>query len=111
MNVLVENIEVVIKEIDLLIELLISGAKAEKEELLSYAAAGIITIFPQIVESYMKPELESVKGDMQYWVDQMDRIISALSGKDRFLMIDVLKYETKENLILYKNMISQVGLS
>lgn len=111
MNTIVVNIDVVIKVIDLLIELLISGARAEKDELLNYAATGIINVFPQIVESYMKPEMESVREDMQYWVNQMERIITALSGKDRFLMIDVLKYETKENLILYKNMISQTGLS
>ena len=65
----------------------------------------MLNTFPRIISAYTLPEFEEVKQDMQYWTGQVKRILEALESRDHFLLIDVLKFETMENLEIFKEMI------
>ena len=41
----------------------------------------------------------------EYWIDQLKRILDALTSDDTFLKLDILKYETKENLKEFVSMV------
>ncbi|MDD2972738.1 MAG: hypothetical protein PHE02_11480 [Lachnospiraceae bacterium] len=68
-------------------------------------------IIPPIASSYLREEMKEVQEDMQYWIQQLDRVMRAIEGNDLFAMVDVLHFETKENLKLYCDMIIKNELS
>ncbi|HKM04766.1 MAG TPA: hypothetical protein VJZ04_09330 [Lachnospiraceae bacterium] len=68
-------------------------------------------IIPAIVMSYELEALKHMQQDMEYWLNQISRITEAIQGKDAFLKIDVLYFETRENLILYMDMIEELGVT
>lgn len=86
----------------------------DKEKLASHLMpeiTGLLAeIIPAIVMSYELEELKHMQEDMEYWLNQLSRITEAIQGKDTFLKIDVLYFETRENLILYKDMIDEMGI-
>lgn len=68
-------------------------------------------VIPAIVMSYELETLKYMQEDMEYWLNQLTRITEAIRGKDAFLKIDVLYFETRENLILYMDMIDEMGIT
>lgn len=62
-------------------------------------------IFPKIIMSYSTPELKDYAEDATYWTEQLMRIVETLADTDRFKILDVLYYETRGNLINYRNLI------
>ncbi len=67
-------------------------------------------VLPLIISSYAKPELKDVSRDVLYWSEQLGKIVSVLEEEDRFKMIDILYYETRENLINYERLIEERGV-
>ncbi len=67
--------------------------------------------FPTIVESYSGAELKAVADDALYWSSQLDRILGAIDGKDKFVKLDVLYQETRTNLIGYYEMIRNTKIA
>ena len=61
--------------------------------------------FPKIIGTYSCPEFKEVSADAQYWSSQLERLMMGLQQKDQFQFVDILNFETKENLILFQNMI------
>lgn len=110
MEDLVYRIRMAVEAIDMLSALLISGAMVSKDELLQTSASAILPVFPDIVDTYEMDELKGKADEVSCWGDQLERLISALEGEDAFYMIDVLKYETKENLLLFIATITEAGL-
>lgn len=80
-----------------------NGAMQELSELLG-------VIFPLIISSYTKPQLQDVAADALYWSEQLGKIVGVLEEEDRFKIIDVLYYETRENLMNYQRMITERGI-
>lgn len=68
-------------------------------------------IIPSIVMSYDKKELNAYLDEREYWLQQLDRITQAIQGKDAFTKIDVLYFETRGNLLYYKEKIKQLGIT
>lgn len=106
MNILADKIEEIVLVIDEICTLLIMNDTIEANRKMPEFSALLMETFPKIVESYLEPEFADVREDMNYWTQQLERMIQVIQGKDRFLLIDVLHYETRENLLLYKKMIA-----
>lgn len=64
-------------------------------------------LFPIIITSYSRAELRDYAEDALYWSNQLKTIIEVLESKDHFKIADVLYYETRENLIIYKNLLEE----
>lgn len=71
----------------------------------------MIQVFPQIIRTYMLPEFSEVAEDAKYWSNQLANIMDAIQGKDVYKQLDVLYFETKENLELYVQMIEGMEFS
>lgn len=65
---------------------------------------------PVIISSYSRPELKEVASDAVYWSNQLAKIVEVMESKDRFKILDVLYYETRNNLISYKEMIQDLEI-
>lgn len=88
---------------------LILMCQTEKVEMYFEEIATILTdVVPKVIESYDRKELENVREDKEYWLSQLDRIVDALNSDDDLFKIDVLFYETAENMKLYLNMIKEL---
>lgn len=108
---LLEKIEVLIHLLDKLTDCIARGEE-KKRALLQQQLPGLLEmVFPAIVESYSRQELEAVREDRDYWVQQLERIALSMQGNDSFAFADVLRCETKENLVLFKEMIGKAGLT
>lgn len=83
----------------------ISGRQKEAGEVLRELTAVLTELLPEIIACYEKPEFEAVKEDGEYWVDQLGRIVEAIDSRDDFKLIDVLHFETSENLRLFAEMV------
>lgn len=94
--------------IDLMIQYVIAEEYKESGKLVGEVSQRLAEIMPKIIETYADPLFEDVKDDMNYWVNQTRRILDALQQEDMFLLIDVLRFETLENLLLYQKMIDRV---
>lgn len=110
MKQLLLEIDILIKVIDSYTLILLGRDKIELINLLAALSDNLKKVFPGIVESYERKELAERKEEQEYWVGQLERITTALSGEDRFLAIDILYYETKANLLEYVQMIEEKGL-
>lgn len=105
MKELSTKIDKIIELIDEMCRLIIINETQEANQKMPEFSALLMETFPDIVESYLRPEFADVKEDMHYWTSQLERMIQTIQGEDRFLFIDVLHYETRDNLLLYKKMI------
>ena len=105
MKELADKIDQIIVIIDEICRLLILNETQEADLLMPEFSTLLMETFPVIVESYLRPDFAEVKEDMYYWTSQLERMIQTIRGEDRFLLIDVLHYETRENLLLYQKMI------
>lgn len=95
--------------IEVLEELLISGISVEKEKLLHILVNGVLSVFPDIVDSYAYDVLAEYRNQIEYWENQWNRIQEAIEREDRFYLIDVLSYETKDSFSEYLEMLKTVG--
>ena len=93
-------IEIIIK----IEKLILSGKDVASRQLYPSMMNQIGVVFPKIVQAYMNSALEEFKGEYSYWINQLKRIEQAITSEDKFLVLDVLVYETKDNLILFRNM-------
>lgn len=104
-HIINNGVDCAVECLEMLEELLVSGIDIDKQQIANSVSSGVLWIFPEIVDSYELPLLIEYKGQVEYWVTQMDRVVKALEGDDRFLLIDVLIKETKENLLEYQKLI------
>ncbi len=61
--------------------------------------SGLSGFLPDIAALYMQPEYCSHLDDLQGWTAQIQRLIDAMGGNDTFLLLDVISYEIKYNLM------------
>lgn len=71
----------------------------------------MVDTFPRIIKSYTLPEFEAVASDVTYWSSQLERLLSIFQSPDQFKFIDTMNFETKENLILYRDMIKDMEIT
>ena len=105
-----ENLKNLTGLLRLLTAYLLNNEMAQFNEAMKELSELIGVIFPIIISSYTKPKLQDVAGDALYWSEQLGKIVSVLEEEDRFKIIDVLYYETRENLINYERMITERGI-
>ncbi|MEG1847127.1 MAG: hypothetical protein RRX92_05785 [Lachnospiraceae bacterium] len=101
MQIFADKIKETIETIDLLTEAIAKNRAYAAERLMPVFINLLQAVIPIIISSYELPQLQDEAEDMTYWQGQMERIMEALEREDWFAMIDVLHYETKENLMLY----------
>ena len=104
-NGFINELDILINELDHITGLVLRGYSDEFSRYIMVLSDQLTYCMPMIIESYSRPEFEEVRGDVEYWVNQLDRIISVMETPDIFNLIDVLVYETRGNLIVYRNMI------
>ena len=71
----------------------------EKDRLYPLCIAQIQAVFPLIIQYYTRPEMKPYEQELKEWSDQLTRIMQAIKGRDMFFLVDVLKFETRENLL------------
>ena len=111
MNDLYNEIEELKAVIDRYVGLLIGYQNVDIMTVLGPLMDRLSVTLPKIVECYDRPEMAEYKEDQQYWPGQLTRLIDALSGGDRFMSIDVLKFETSANLTEFQRIIKEKGLA
>ena len=74
------------------------------ERYISRLTNAFSVIMPRLVASYEGDDEDSAYM-REYWIDQLKRILDALTSDDTFLKLDILKYETKENLKEFVSMV------
>ena len=104
MESLQQEITRLIEMIDELSNLYLTGKKAAPQKMMPQLMEQIGVVFPAIVDSYQLKELEAVQGDYTYWVDELNRIAEIISCDDKFLILDILNFETKDNLLRYEEL-------
>ncbi len=72
-----------------------------KDDLYPVFLVQIQTVFPLIVQYYTRPAMQVYNEDLAAWSNQLSRIMDALKGKDVFFLVDVLRFEVKENLVYF----------
>ncbi|MDO5572606.1 MAG: hypothetical protein Q4G60_01360 [bacterium] len=70
----------------------------------------MINTFPRIIKSYTLPEFKEVASDVGYWSSQLEQLLMMFQTPDQFKFIDTMNFETKENLILYSEMIKNMEI-
>ena len=71
----------------------------------------MIETFPRIIQSYTLPEFAPVAADAAYWSKQLEQLLLIFQSMDQFKFIDTMNFETKENLILYRDMIQDMEIA
>lgn len=74
------------------------------QNLADFAQQMIIT-FPRIIDVYSLPEFSNIASDATYWSSQLERLLMVLQQRDQFQFVDVLYFETRQNLLLFCEMI------
>lgn len=105
-----ENLKNLIGLLRLLTEYLLNNEMRQFNETMKELSELLSFVFPLIISSYAKPELKDVAGDVLYWSEQLGKIVCVLEEEDRFQIIDILYYETRENLINYQRLIEERGI-
>lgn len=104
-----EAIDKMIYEIDMIVDGILSKTGAFSTYLTPFTES-LVKVIPQIVLSYTDSKMAAYVDDMSAWNDQFKRVMEAISGKDKFKIIDILYFELRENLIEYKRISAQQGL-
>lgn len=81
----------------------------EKDRLYPLCIAQIQLVFPLIIQYYTRPEMKPYEQELKEWSDQLTRIMQAIRGRDMFFMVDVLKFETRENLIYLQDLMDKTA--
>lgn len=105
MNELKQNINKIQNMIVIITQLLMSGKTAEPIQLLPSLTQLFSETMPMMIRIYQEMGLESHLEEVEYWGSQLERITLAIEGDDYFRLIDVLYFETRENLEEFKKMI------
>lgn len=96
---LCEKIEEVNITIDEFVTAIAVNDSETKDGLYQQFLVQIQEVFTMIIQYYTRPDMEELQHELQEWSGQLGRIMDAIKGKDLFFLIDVLKFETKENLL------------
>ena len=86
-------------------ELGMSDAEGAMKELLPELTSLLMELFPAIINDYEQPYMEPYKDDINYWVNQIKRIMEVVDSKDVFAQIDVLYCETYHSLLEYQKIV------
>ncbi|MBR2401185.1 MAG: hypothetical protein IKB01_00245 [Lachnospiraceae bacterium] len=86
-------------------ELGMSDAEGAMKELLPELTSLLMELFPAIIKDYEQPYMEPYKDDINYWVNQIKRIMEVVDSKDVFAQIDVLYCETYHSLLEYQKIV------
>lgn len=92
------KIETVLYLIQNYMENKLAGRTKQAGDSLRLLTEALAQLLPEVIACYEKPELAAVRQDAEYWVSQLGRIVEALEGGDDLKLIDVLYYETAQNL-------------
>ena len=105
MSELIQNINRIQNTIVIITQLLMSGKTAEPIRLLPSLTQMLSEVMPKMIQKYQELGIENHLENIEYWRKQIERITVAIEGDDYFRLIDVLYFETRENLEEFKKMI------
>lgn len=91
-------------------EFILQGSENSARALLPSLTELMSSIFPKIINSYDKPQLERYREDKEYWLGQLKRIMDVLSKDDMMAQMDVLYFETYKNLLEYQRILQEEGI-
>lgn len=99
----------VLSSIDKVIDGLLSESGVYGEQANEFVQ-NCVSVFPQIILSYSEESLLKYADDVKYWPGLLNKIIEALRDVDRYKIIDVLYFETKQSLLEYQNLLRELEL-
>lgn len=105
MDELMKKIEQLIFIIEQLTTGILQENYGEEEKYMELLREFMIITIPDIVTCYLKPELTHQQHDMLYWTQAMKQIMEAMEKKDKFQLLDLLYFELKENLLIFRDVI------
>lgn len=85
--------------------LLLEDKRKEAQGMLPRITELLTSVLPAIVQSYEHPAWKEYQQDQQYWINQLMRIMQAITAEDTFVQIDVLYCETRANLKAFLRML------
>lgn len=74
---------------------------------LSVFIKNLTVLITDIIVSYSMDKLKEYSEDATYWSDLCRRVITTLNGIDDIAKVDILHFELKNSLELYKNISNQ----
>lgn len=108
MNELVQKVDQLILIIERLAKCILQENYKIEEEYMVLLRESLVITIPDIVTCYLRPELSKQQHDMLYWTETLKQITEAMERKDKFHLVDVLYFECKENLIIFRDMIQNL---
>ncbi len=101
MTDLKNNINEVQNYIVIITQLLITGRHSEASGILPIMTKALTEVVMDLFDIFQK-DTKKFSEDINFWSSQLDRITGVIEQEDYFRMIDVLYYETHQNLETYK---------
>lgn len=100
------KIDALISDCDTFVQALMEGTLTN--EFAGAFCTAVTNLIPSIVELYSMPELSAHYEDIPAWIDQANRLLSTIQGKDMILLADVVSCELQPNLIELRSFIAEV---
>ena len=100
-----EGLEMMLQNIDVYCDLLLTERRSEAAQFTNQMGENFSALIGPMVSLYDQPGFPGVKEDKQYWISQTGRIEEALNSEDVFFVNDVLRNETAENFKLFMKML------
>ncbi|MDO4189847.1 MAG: hypothetical protein Q4D29_12760 [Lachnospiraceae bacterium] len=88
----------------------VTGTNGAYAEQASAFLSRCLEIFPGIIRSYSDDRLLRYSGDIEYWSNLLNKIIQTFKETDRYKIIDVLYFETKQSILEYKDLLEKMEL-
>ena len=105
---IIDNLE---KSIDEYLLILMSGNENRIVGEMHILSSALTEALPAIMGVYMDERMSEYKDDVNYWPEQLKRILDALGRGDYFLAADALKFEMEANLKLLKQTVKEAGIA
>ena len=104
----IDNLE---KSIDEYLLILMSGNENRILGEMHILSGALTEALPAIMGVYSDERMSEHSDDVNYWPEQLKRILEALGRGDYFLAADALKFEMEGNLNLLKQTVKEAGLA
>lgn len=101
----ISSIDMLEDNINVIVPHLISGDRVALANNIESLSAALMSCLPKVIAIYDEPFMAENKDDVEYWPQQLNRIMGALEAGDLFLAYDGLVNELLANLNLLKNSI------
>ena len=91
--------------ITIITQLLMTGKTAEPIHMFPAFSQLFEEVLNEMIQVYQDKGIDNFTQEIEYWGGQVGRITDAIESEDFFRIIDVLYFETRENLEQFKKLL------